>query len=253
MVRPNQENSTNFERLLSIWLIVIGLIIVTAIIAGVQVYWWQRSIAKIEQQKLIQKINRLQNEIKILKENSQPLPGQIKPKTPKEQYFQDRLAGKDQKAITALQRKDMKSLASLIHPIKGARLSPYLYINLETDLVFGANELRYFFRDHRNRIWGYYEGTSTPIRLTDEVYYKSYLYDADYAHAAKIRLNPELRDDLTTGNVFEVYPKGIVVEYQSLEGNNQREAAAWRSLKLVFEIEGKSYYLVGIIHDQWTI
>jgi hypothetical protein len=27
----------------------------------------------------------------------------------------------------------------------------------------------------------------------------------------------------------------------------------WRSLRLVFEEQGGSWYLVGIVHDQWTI
>jgi hypothetical protein len=253
MLRPNRENFNNSQKLLSIWLTVIGLIIVTAVITGVQVYWWQRSVAKIEQKMLIQKINRLQKEIGILKENSQRPPGPKKPETPRDQYFQTRLAGNDQKAIAALRHKDMKSMASLIHPIKGVRFSPYPFVNLETDLIFGVNDLRYFFRDHRERNWGYYEGTSTPIKLTNEAYYKSYLYDVNYARAGKIRLNPELNDDLTIGNVFEVYPKGIVVEYQFFEGNNQGESEACRVLKLVFETEGKKCYLVGIIHDQWTI
>ncbi len=240
------------QKLLSIWLMVIGLIVVTAVITGVQVFWWQQATAKTEQQKLLQKINRLQNEIKLLKDNHGQLPQPItKPLgPPKNQSFQGLLAGKDARAIIALSQKDMQSLASLIHPVKGVRFSPYLSIDPKTDLVYNTAQLMVFFRDHRKHTWGYYEGTSTAIKLTNEEYYKLYLYDADYAHAVKTRLNPEPDNILITGNIFEVYPKGIVVEYRFPQDTNQNNTV-WRSLKLVFEPEGKTCFLVGIIHDQW--
>ncbi len=253
-MRSNQTGSLDYQKLLYIWIVMVGVIAATAIIVGLQVYWWQKAEAKAEQKKLIARITKLQNEINKLKNNRQSSSGQSQRMSPQDQFYQALLAGKEQNVIAALQRKDMKALAAFVHPVKGLRFSPYISISPETDLVFPKERMAGFLHDKSKRIWGYYEGTGTQIKLSNEEYYKMYVYDRDYLLADKINYNTGIQGSLTAGNVFEVYPKGVIAEYQCVEKNSRgEELGYWRDLKLVFEAENNTWYLVGIIHDQWSI
>jgi hypothetical protein len=231
-------------------MIILGIIMVTAVIVGFQVYWWQRSVAREEQTELLAKISKLEKEIRLLQQRSQR---QNTPSNPRDLDYQKLLAGREQKVIMALKQRDMNTLAAYVHPEKGVRFSPYLYINSDSDLVFSASQIRSFFDNQSPRVWGYYEDIATPIKLTNEAYFKMFVYDQNYAFADKMNYNREIKGSLTAGNVFEVYPKSIVVEYLCSKNGNPEEDSAWNDLKLVFAQEGKSWYLVGIIHDQWTI
>lgn len=248
----NQTDELNQGKVMDIWLVILMLILVTAGIVGGQVYWWQKSAAEFERKQLLLKIKQLQNEIRLLQQHS-VIPGKPLKTNSQEPAYWKLLAGKSQQVILALQQNDLNTLASYIHPAKGVRLSPYVFVDPTNDLVFSANRMRSFFRDKAKRIWGYYEDTGMPIRLTNEAYFKSYIYDCNYALADKVCFNSEIRGSLTAGNVFEVYPNAIVIEYQFQETGNQDESATWRDLKLVFESKGKTWYLVGIIHDRWAL
>lgn len=62
---------------------------------------------------------------------------------------------------------------------------------------------------------------------------------------------------LTTGNMlenqFEVYENPIIVEYHFPGFNPEYEGLDWESLRLVYEEYEEQWFLVGIIHNQWTI
>jgi hypothetical protein len=250
MFAQNPNGILNTRRLFYLWMIILGLVLITAVIVGVQVYWWQRAVARAEQKELVAKINKLENEIRLLQQRAQL---QSAPVSPKDLDYRKLLAGREQKVIMALKQRDMDALATLVHPEKGVRFSPYVFINPDSDVVFSAERIRSFFQDRTERIWGYYEDTATPLKLTNEAYFKSYVYDDNYAFADKINYNREIKGSLTAGNVFEIYPRTIVIEYLCSKSGNPDDASAWRDLKLVFAAEGKVWYLVGIVHDQWTI
>ena len=57
----------------------------------------------------------------------------------------------------------------------------------------------------------------------------------------------------TINNIIEVYPEAVVVEYHFEGFDPQYAGMDWRSLRLVFEESGGTWYLVGIVHDEWTI
>jgi hypothetical protein len=57
----------------------------------------------------------------------------------------------------------------------------------------------------------------------------------------------------TLENIHEVYPDGVFVEFHFTGFNEQYDGMDWKSLRLVFEQDGGSWRLVGIVHDQWTI
>jgi hypothetical protein len=57
----------------------------------------------------------------------------------------------------------------------------------------------------------------------------------------------------TTNNSFQVYKDSIIVEYHFSGFKPEYRGIDWKSLRVAFEKEKDTWYIVGIIHDQWTI
>ena len=57
----------------------------------------------------------------------------------------------------------------------------------------------------------------------------------------------------TLNNVAEVYPEAVTVEYHVEGSAPELGGLDWRSLRLVFERVEDTWYLVGVVHDEWTI
>ena len=155
--------------------------------------------------------------------------------------------------ITALAEKDMDTLSSLVHPVEGVRFTPYTYVSLEKDLLFTKEEIKSFLENEKEYIWGNYDGIGDEIKLTPKEYYDKFVYTADFANAPEIGYNTVLSSGNMLENQFQVYENPIIVEYYFPGFNPKYEGMDWQSLRLVFEeYEGK-WFLVGIIHNQWTI
>ena len=252
-------NQSNPQMLLVIGMVVLIVVIATSLIAGGQVYWWQKTVAENETKELQRKINILQNELAFLREDlgksllQKDTRHHNKNKITDEIYI-DNLSGLEHQVITALKDQEMSILASLIHPEKGVRLSPYSYVDTCNDLVFTREQIRNFFKDSRQYVWGHYDNNGLPMQMKTKEYFNNYIYDYDYANADEINYNPTIGRSLTVSNIFEVYPHSIVVEYGKGQPDSAAEKGDWRSIKLVFEKDdaGK-WYLVGILHDQWTL
>ncbi len=251
-----------FSKLLAIWGIVLVIIIGTALVTGGQVYWWQKAVARQEQQNLKQQIRDLRNEIQVLKSN-RPLnqgiqEGKLSVTAPKavheEIKLQKELEGREKKVIALLSREDMESLARYVHPEKGLRFSMSSEVNTRKDQVFSKKELIHFFRAYPSYTWGYDEENGMPLRLKASDYYRNYVYDAPYADTGEISYHDAMNAGFATGNYFEAYPHSIVVEYRVSEtGTTDKVGANWRSIRLVFEKYQKTWFLTGIIHELWTL
>lgn len=167
---------------------------------------------------------------------------------------QDREAkAKAKEVITAIKEKDMEKLSSLAHPEKGIRFSPYAYVNTKQDKVFAAADIKTLAGSPAKYTWGNYDGSGEPIELTFDEYYAKFIYDLDFANAKEIAWNQTLGKGNTTNNSAEVYPDAAIIEYHFPGIDPTLEGIDWRSLRLVLEQKDGAWYLVGIIHDQWTI
>ncbi len=165
------------------------------------------------------------------------------------------IGARAQEAVLTLKNGDMERLADLVHPVKGVRFSPYAYVNTDTDggnLVFRANQVREFPNDNKKYTWGHYDGTGEPIILTPMEYFKKFVYTADFANAEKVSYNETIGTGNALENQFEVYPDAIIVEYYFSGFEEQYQGMDWQSLRLVFEELENTWYLAGIIHNQWT-
>lgn len=146
--------------------------------------------------------------------------------------------------VTALKAKNMNKLAGFVHPTKGARFSPYGYID-KKDLVFKANQLKNLLRSKKVYRWGEYDESEEPIKMTFAKYYQEFVYDYDFAKPDKINYNLKQNNGIMINNIAEFYPKGVEVEY-FFEGTDERMHG---SLRLVYEKQGTKWYLVGIVRD----
>ncbi len=155
--------------------------------------------------------------------------------------------------ILAIKNKDMVKLSSFIHSEKGVRFSAYAHVNKNSDRVFYRPQVRKLLTENKKYLWGAYDGSGMPIEMTPRQYFNSFVYDQDFANAKQIGYNQMLGRGNSRNNSFEVYPKAIIVEYYFHGFDPKYQGMDWKSLRLVFEEKGNNWYLVGIIHDQWTI
>lgn len=164
--------------------------------------------------------------------------------------------------VAALARRDFARLAGLVDPEKGVRFSPYAHVDPARQVVLSCEDLRAAARGARlERVWGRWDGSGRPIRLAFREYVDRFVDDAPYAAAGQVAVDTRQGAGTAVDDAREVYPGGRIVEYH-VPGTDERSGGMdWKSLRLVFEKsagEGDAeapgrWYLVGIIHDQWTI
>jgi hypothetical protein len=155
--------------------------------------------------------------------------------------------------LTSIKNFDMEKLADAIHPDKGVRFSPYGYVDVDNNLVFTAEEVKNLAASSKTYLWGHYDGSGDPMELSFPDYHKKFIYDLDFLNAEQIGYNKVLSHGNSLNNSFEVYKDSIIVEYYFSSVDPKYEGMDWRSLRLVFEKKDDIWYIVGIIHDQWTI
>jgi hypothetical protein len=170
-----------------------------------------------------------------------------------EEYIKSIIEERAMDILTAIKNYDMEKLAGAIHPDKGVRFSPYGYVDVDNNLIFTADEVKNLSTDSKTYLWGHYDGSGEPINLKFSDYYKIFIYDVDFVNAEQVGYNKTLSFGNSLNNSFEVYKNSIIVEYYFSGFDPQYEGMDWRSLKLVFEKKDDIWYIVGIIHDQWTI
>jgi len=155
--------------------------------------------------------------------------------------------------VKLLRDKDMDALAGYAHPEKGVRFSPYAYIDTAKDRVLSAAQLSEALQDEEKYIWGAYDGSGEPIELAFSDYYDEFIYSADFAEPQIIGNDTVIGAGNSINNIREAYPDAVFVEFHFKGFDQQYEGMDWCSLRIVLEKSTDGWYLVGIVHDQWTI
>lgn len=155
--------------------------------------------------------------------------------------------------VEAIRAKDGKRLAMLVHPEKGVRFSPSAYVDIENDVVFSSAQVSQFWTDRKTYTWGFADGTGDAINMTPSEYCDRYIMDRDFFNPSSISVNNDRARGNMNNNAASVYPQGTRVEYyiEPAPGKGTREFD-WAALRLVFERSGDSWFLVAVIHDEWT-
>jgi hypothetical protein len=144
-------------------------------------------------------------------------------------------------------------LAATVHPTQSVRFSPYTFVREGTDLSFTAEQLPGLWADPAVYTWGVFDGSGEPIELTFQNYFERFVYDVEFAQPHAVGFDTFVGAGNTINNIREVYPSALVVEYYFEGFDPDLGGMDWRSLRLVLEEHGGVWYLVGIVHDEWTI
>ena len=157
--------------------------------------------------------------------------------------------------LKALKEKDYEFMSYYFHPALGIRFSPYAYIDTSIDVVLTASEYTNLLTNSKKKLlnWGSFDGSGDPIMLTMKNYIKKYIYDVDFYNAEKISFNRILGAGNSQDNIRAVYEGLPFVEFYFSGFEEKYSGMDWRSLKLVFKKYEDRFYIVGIIHSEWTI
>lgn len=166
------------------------------------------------------------------------------------------IAGRVHQVMLALKARNVARLSTFVHPQKGLRFSPYASVLPDEDRVVKRSQLAQMWASPKRYNWGGggYDGSGDPILLTLKKYYGRFIFDHDFSRAKYVAYNPlSMSHGNTPNTIREHYPKSIAVEYHFSGFDPKFDGMDWTSLWLVFEKRGSEWYLVGIVHDEWTI
>ncbi len=198
-------------------------------------------------------ISTLESEKKDLEEEIETLNNRINELESSSESSESTVLASAMDALEVLANKDMTKLAAIAHPVKGIRFTPYSYVDTNEDKVFTPSQIKNLMSDNTIYAWGNYDGSGEPINKTFADYYEEFIYDEDYKNPHIIGNNTLIGKGNSMDNLTDVYTNGEFVEFHFTGFDPQYEGIDWSSLKLVFEESGGTWYLVGIIHSQWTI
>lgn len=153
--------------------------------------------------------------------------------------------------VLALRDNNMAILASYVHPLLGVRFSPYTFVDVNLEQRFLASQIQKLLTQKTSKVWGAYDGSGDPIMLSASEYIRLFVYSHDFANAPQVSYNQPIKTGNTTNNIRDIYHNPIIVEYYIPDSDAKK--MDWSSLRLVFEEFEQSWYLVGIVHDVWTI
>ncbi|MCD4802200.1 MAG: hypothetical protein K8R16_04605 [Anaerolineales bacterium] len=157
-----------------------------------------------------------------------------------------------QLVLDNLQAYDYNLLVDLIHPDHCLRFSPYSYLS-ENNLIFCPEQLRDLVSSDEKYVWGEYDGTGNLIFMIFPEYHQNFVYDSNYIKPEIIGFNVEVSSGNAINNIAGVYPGGVMIEYYFSGFDPKYGGLDWRSIRLVFIQDNLTWYLVAIIHGEWTI
>jgi hypothetical protein len=150
--------------------------------------------------------------------------------------------------------QDATGLNLHVSPTQGVRFTAYPYVDPGTDMVFYAGStVPTLFTDNTVYLWGTKDGSGDPITGDFTSYYSDYVYTSDFVNCDIIGINTSIGTGNTMNNLTTSYPGASFVEFHFTGFDPQYGGMDWQSLTLVFEYDSGYWYLIGVIHGQWTI
>ena len=172
-----------------------------------------------------------------------------KPETSSDNFYE--LKKINQIVIKLIKKRDISALSKYAHPKKGIMFSPYSDLKNNDNQIIEKKELVKIYERNEELVWGEYDGTGARILLTFDNYFDRFIYDEDF-----IEYEPNYDSIMGTGNTIEnmnsVFPYARSVEYYT-PGTEEYAYMDWKSLRLLYEIYRGKYYLVAVVHNEWTI
>jgi hypothetical protein len=150
-------------------------------------------------------------------------------------------------ALEALREKRWDAFAALVHPERGICFTPYPE---KCRATLTRQRFLELARSGKPNVWGEYDGSGEPMRLSWREYYDKFVYDRDFARAPVTKMGNVMRGSMVY-DIAKDYPNSRVVEFHF--PSTDAGSPDWASLRLVFEPAGDRWALVLVQHDAWSI
>lgn len=152
-----------------------------------------------------------------------------------------------------VQQQDWLTLSAYVHPELGVTFTPYSTVEPASDLTFTAGQIKALAQDQTVYTWGFEDGRGDPIQMTMLQYFERYVYDRDYTQVPQIGVDRIMTGGNALENLIEAYPGCRFVDFSFPSADPVNDGLDWSSLKLVFQPGEECWYLVGVVHGEWTI
>ena len=173
---------------------------------------------------------------------------------PKTEEFveQDSIKAIGQQVLISLKENNFTELRKYFSE-EGVLFSPYGYIDSARSKKLSPDDFLTAIDKKWILTWGSYDGTGDPIKLTVTNYLKKFVYNADYVNAEAIGFDEVMKQGNSINNLKEIFSNHHFIDYHFSGFDQKANGMDWTSLRLVFEKRNGEYFLVAIVHDQWTI
>ncbi|HNZ43229.1 MAG TPA: hypothetical protein PLI16_00945 [Bacteroidales bacterium] len=155
--------------------------------------------------------------------------------------------------LAALEAKDYPKISSYFHPVYGVRFSPYAYIDTLADVRLKKETFNELVKKQTKLRWGSFNGSGEDIFMTVPQYFGRFVYNANYKKDGEKYVNKVNGKGNTKNNMNVIYQGLDFIECYIPGFDKKMDGMDWCSLRLVFKKYHEQYFLVGIVHDQWTI
>jgi hypothetical protein len=157
--------------------------------------------------------------------------------------------------LVVLKNKNYSAFANYIHPVSGIRFSPYGYVDTLSHLRFSKEKFIATAKDENQAmiVWGKFDATGDPIKITLNNYLQRFVYDVDFIKPEKRTVNDFIGTGNSLNNLLSVYKNCDFTESYFSGFKKEYAGMDWKSLRLVFKERNGKFFLVGIVHDEWTI
>ena len=157
--------------------------------------------------------------------------------------------------LVALKNKNFSVFANYIHPVSGIRFSPYGYVDTLSHLRFSREKFIATAKDDNQEmiVWGEFDATGDPIKMTLNNYLQRFVYDVDFVKPEKRTVNDFIGTGNSLNNLSSVYKDCDFTESYFSGFKKEYAGMDWKTLRLVFKERNGKFFLVGIVHDEWTI
>lgn len=173
-------------------------------------------------------------------------------KTADEFVEKDSIKAVAQQVLLALKENNFDELRKYFSE-EGVLFSPYGHIDSARSKKLAPDDFITAAQKKWILTWGTYDGTGDPIQLTVTNYLKKFVYNADYVNAEAIGFDEVMKQGNSVNNLKEIYPNSHFIDYHFSGFDQKLKGIDWTSLRLVFEKYKGEYFLVAVIHDQWTV
>lgn len=164
---------------------------------------------------------------------------------------QDSIKATGRQILTFLKTKNYPELVKYFSN-EGVRFSPYAYIDKATSKILTPDDFLNAINKKQTFTWGSFDGTGDQINLTVNDYLDKFVYTADFLNAEAVGINEVIKQGNSKNNLKDFYPNHFFIDYHFSGFEQKYKGMDWASLRLVFEKQDGQYFIVAIIHDQWT-